>query len=276
MSMSSPKVSVCIPVYNGAEFVLKTILSVLDQTLRDIEVIVLDNHSEDATFEVVSQIKDPRLRVIRHDSNIGAAANFNAGLSEARAPWVKILCADDLLHPTCLSRQIEAVERDDTGKTVLACAARSVIDRNDCVLTSRGFPGKAGYVSGSTAVGCAIKLGTNPFGEPSAVLLHRQTGLDAGGFDSRWSYCIDLHLWARILRRGNVFVDQAPLSCFRVWSNSWSNSLVNRQAQEFCRWIDSEVQAGAVSPGPVSVALGKLRAYKFAAMRSVLYRLVDV
>jgi glycosyltransferase involved in cell wall biosynthesis len=272
--MASPKVSVCIPVYNGAEFIRAAMLSVVEQTLKDIEIIVLDNNSEDATFAIASQLKDPRLRVLRHSSNIGAAANFNAGLREARAPWVKILCADDLLHPNCLSRQIEAIERDGTGKTTLVCAARTVIDRNGLFLMSRGFPSKEGYVSGKVAVESAIKLGTNPFGEPSAVLLHRQTALDVGGFDPRWNYCIDIDLWAKILRRGNAFIDQTQLSYFRVWSNSWSNSLVNRQAQEFCNWIDSEVRAESVSSGRIPVALGKLRAYKLAAMRSVLYQVL--
>src|SRR5687768_14468183 len=87
-----PSVSVCIPVYNGELFLAETIRSVLDQTYRDFELVVLDNASTDATGRIARSFGDPRVRVETNPSTIVQPENWRAAVRLCRAPLIKLLC----------------------------------------------------------------------------------------------------------------------------------------------------------------------------------------
>jgi glycosyltransferase involved in cell wall biosynthesis len=97
--MVSPLFSVVIPAYNQAEFLPMTIQSVLDQTLPDFEIVIVNDASPDNTTEVVQQIKDPRIRLIIHEENKRLPATRNTGMRSARGKFIALLDADDLFHP---------------------------------------------------------------------------------------------------------------------------------------------------------------------------------
>ena len=107
MNAPLPVVSVVISTYNRQEKLKRALASVLGQTLRDIEVIVVDNASTDATEEVVRNVKDLRVRYIRHDSNKGGPAARNTGIKHARAPYIALLDDDDEWMPQKLEKQVE-------------------------------------------------------------------------------------------------------------------------------------------------------------------------
>jgi GT2 family glycosyltransferase len=267
-----PAVSVCIPVHNGAAFVAGAVESVLAQTFVDFELVVLDNASTDETPSILERYDDVRMRVIRHASNVGAIANFNAALREARGEWVKILCADDLLYPECLDRQLARTALSADHRPVLLSAARNIIDAAGHRWMRRGFPGPAGLVSGSDAIRRSVRAGTNLFGEPAAVLMHRETALRAGGFDPAWRFCTDLDLWVRILQYGDLHVDPTALCAFRVSAQSWSMSLVGSQAREFCRWMALRQQDGLLHATSAERLAGRMRAYLLMVQRWAFYR----
>ena len=97
-NLTSVKVSLGIPVYNGERFVATAIKSVLDQTFTDFELIVCDNASTDQTPEICQEFarKDSRIRYLRQEINIGAKANFNRVFEYARGEYFKWIAADDL------------------------------------------------------------------------------------------------------------------------------------------------------------------------------------
>src|SRR5215213_9425677 len=105
-----PRVTIAIPLFNKERYVSETLESAVQQTYRDLEVLVLDNCSTDASFDIVAAHRDPRIRVMRHPTNIGMTANFNAALEHARGEFVKLLCADDLLTPESIAKQVEALD----------------------------------------------------------------------------------------------------------------------------------------------------------------------
>jgi glycosyltransferase involved in cell wall biosynthesis len=271
----TPLVSVCIPIYNGAAFIAETVESVLTQTFADFELIVLDNASTDETLRILEQFNDIRLRIIRHASNIGATANFNAALSEARGEWVKVLCADDLLYPDCLKRQMLKAVPSEGHRPVLLCSARDIIDATGRRWMRRRFPKQSGMISGSTAIRRSVRAGTNLFGEPAAVLMHRETALRAGGFDPAWRFCTDLDLWVRILQYGDLYTDFDALCAFRVSAQSWSMSLVCSQAAEFCGWMTRRRQDGLLRATRFELLAGWLRAHLLMAQRWVFYKVVS-
>lgn len=103
-----PDVSVVIPVYNGRAFVERAIASALGQTLASIEVIVVDDASQDGTPALVEGLaaRDPRLRLVAFALNRGPSAARNAGFAAARGRWIAILDADDWYEPGRLERLV--------------------------------------------------------------------------------------------------------------------------------------------------------------------------
>lgn len=104
------KVSVIIPSYNRAHCIAACIQSVLNQTMQDLEVIIVDDCSKDNTEEVVNKIQDPRVKFIRHDKNQGGAVARNTGIEKASGEFIAFLDSDDLWLPNKLEKQISFME----------------------------------------------------------------------------------------------------------------------------------------------------------------------
>ena len=102
----NPKVSVIIPAYNTEAYLGKAIESVLEQTLTDIELIIVDDASTDKTVEVAKSFTDPRLKVIVNQQNLGAAAARNRALRAAQGEWIAVLDSDDWYAPERLSKLV--------------------------------------------------------------------------------------------------------------------------------------------------------------------------
>jgi glycosyltransferase involved in cell wall biosynthesis len=105
--MSSPKVSVIIPTYGGADFLGEAIQSVLDQTFQDFELIVVNNASPDDSDSVIQRFNDPRLRYIKHEKNRGVGHARKNGIHQSRGEIIANLDQDDLFHPDKLRLHVE-------------------------------------------------------------------------------------------------------------------------------------------------------------------------
>jgi glycosyltransferase involved in cell wall biosynthesis len=108
--MSTPKVSIIIPTYNGADLLLEAIQSVLDQTYHNFELLVVDDASPDHTLDAVAQIIDPRLKYIRHEENRGVNQSRVTGIVESSGEIIAWLDQDDLFHPKKLEKHVAFLE----------------------------------------------------------------------------------------------------------------------------------------------------------------------
>lgn len=106
-----PAVSVVIPTYNRLKSLPRALESVLRQTFQDIEVIVVDDCSTDATWDYLQSVKDPRLKIIRHETNRGGGAARNTGIKAARAELIAFQDSDDEWLVTKLATQVEEYRR---------------------------------------------------------------------------------------------------------------------------------------------------------------------
>jgi glycosyltransferase involved in cell wall biosynthesis len=132
--MKQVKVSVCIPVYNGAKYIKEAINSALNQSFQDFEIIVVDNKSTDNSLEIVRAITDSRIRIFENESNLGMLGNWNKILTLANGEYIKILPADDALYPDCLRLQCEVLDQDLEKKISLVCGRKNVVDADGKVL----------------------------------------------------------------------------------------------------------------------------------------------
>jgi glycosyltransferase involved in cell wall biosynthesis len=124
-----PIVSVGVPVYNGEPFLEDSLLSLLDQDLTDIEVVVSDNGSTDRTESMCRDLasRDERLRYVRSEVNRGAAWNYNRVLELARSPLFKWAAADDICAPSFLNRCVRQLDEGGDA-VVIAFPQTTLID----------------------------------------------------------------------------------------------------------------------------------------------------
>jgi len=110
------KVSIGMPVFNGSNFIAEAIESVLAQSLSDFELIITDNASTDDTCEIVESYaaRDERIRLIRNEKNIGAAANYNRSYEVAQGKYLKWCAHDDSMSPNVLEACVDTMETDPT------------------------------------------------------------------------------------------------------------------------------------------------------------------
>lgn len=108
------RVAIIIPAYNAAAFLADTLHSALNSSYRDIELIVIDDGSVDATADVARSLSDPRCRVISQQ-NAGMSASRNRGMRESDSEFIALLDSDDLWHPVKLELQMNALTNDHYG-----------------------------------------------------------------------------------------------------------------------------------------------------------------
>lgn len=114
----SDLVSIIMPSYNTAEYICKTIKSVLAQTYSNWELIIVDDCSKDNTDEVVAPfLEDNRIRYLKNEKNSGAAVSRNRALREAEGRWIAFLDSDDIWLPEKLEKQIAFMEKNKYGFT---------------------------------------------------------------------------------------------------------------------------------------------------------------
>lgn len=228
----SPRVSVVVPAYNNGDYIAATMGSVLDQTFDDFELVVADHSSTDDTWEQLQAFADdPRVRLVQTDAGGGARKNWNRVSELARGELIKLVCGDDLVHPTMLARQVAAI--DAAGpEAVLVASQRDLVDaRGDVFVRARGLGDLDGVVDGAEALRATVRSGTNLFGEPACVLM-RTDALRRAGWWQDLRYYIDAGSYAHVMVQGRVVALRESLASFRVSASQWSVRLMRQQAEE--------------------------------------------
>lgn len=117
-------VSVILPVFNSERFISQAIQSVLQQTFEDLELIIIDDGSDDNTVKIVSQFDDSRILLMKQEFNSGPSAARNRGLKAANGEWVAFIDADDYWHKERLSRLLEGARQYSNvfiGSDIMIC-----------------------------------------------------------------------------------------------------------------------------------------------------------
>jgi glycosyltransferase involved in cell wall biosynthesis len=228
----SPRVSVVVPAYNNGDYIAATMRSVLDQTFDDFELVVADHSSTDDTWEQLQAFADdPRVRLVRTEAGGGARRNWNRVSELARGELIKLVCGDDLVHPTMLARQVAAIDAAGPG-AVLVASQRDLVDaRGDVFVRARGLGDLDGVVDGAEALRATVRSGTNLFGEPACVLM-RTDALRRAGWWQDLRYYIDAGSYAHVMVQGQVVALRESLASFRVSASQWSVRLMQQQAEE--------------------------------------------
>lgn len=242
-----PLVSVCIPAYNNAEYIRDTIDSILNQTYRNIELIVADDCSTDRTAEVVEAVQDERVKLYRNEKNLGMAGNWNHCLELASGEYIKLICADDMIDKDAIEREARAMQEHPTANLVESDTRLVDMEGKKTGAFKRYH--KSGLVDGRKAAKAALLM-QNFFGAPVNNMIRRSALLKVGGFDERFTYILDFDLWVSIACTGDIYIIHEFLNSFRIRKDSNTGMLIGSQRDvynaEHRRLLEKHAAAGIV------------------------------
>lgn len=221
-------VSVCVPTYNGGEYLRECLESIVNQSFADLEILCVDDGSTDDTVDILLDFarQDSRFRIIHNPRNLGLVGNWNQCVRLAQGDWIKFVFQDDYLFAPCIALMLDAGR-----EPIVFCRREFVfqpgtdaqtISLYESLPTIRDlFPSQEHVVCGSVQ-GAVLGERRNFFGEPTASLLHRRVFNEFGLFNTDLAHLCDLEYWIRVsINTGFAYVDE-PLAIFRYHSSGTS------------------------------------------------------
>jgi len=227
---SGPKVSVCLPVYNGSNYLALAIESVLAQTFCDFELLIANDCSNDDTQKIIEKYanSDARIKHWINAKNLKLFGNYNACIEKARGQYIKLFAHDDLLHPQMLEKMVTVL--DQYADVSLVTTARCWIDGSGQNINARSkmeakimkpFEHDT-RITADQAIGDTLKDKTNWLGEPCAQMFRRSQA--SFGYDTSFKQIGDLEYSYRLLQKGDYFFIADVLCYFRRHAESWSQA----------------------------------------------------
>lgn len=224
LNPSFPLVSILIPTYNGEEFLSKAIESALTQTYPNLEIIISDDGSSDATVKIAESFQHQSsipYRIITH-SNYGLVKNLNFCIQEAQGKYIKFIFQDDWLEANCIEKMVNLAEQDPEIGLVFSprqvvihpnsksdpncqCAYNGAINLHQKWSQLKSIQFGQDLLSDPN---CLIS-GLNKIGEPTTVLILKEVFEKLGEFDPNLQQLLDVDMWWRIMGHYKIaFIDQ--------------------------------------------------------------------
>lgn len=232
-----PKISVLLPIYNGQRFLKKALASLFNQSLEEIEIIAVDDASQDDSLAVLKSIKEKRLRVFHHQKNQGLAKTINHAARKAKAPLLARMDQDDLSYPERLEKQYAYMLKhklDLVGSWYEDIDDQGQVVKKVCRLTAHQDLKKA--------------LLVNTYFCHGSLLFNKDVWEKVGGYNKEFDYAEDYDFISRVaLLKGVRFGNVAKI-LYQHGVNPYGMSLSRQKYQEktrekiskrnFRRWQD--------------------------------------
>lgn len=226
-------ISICIPTYNNELFIADTLRAILNQSYKNIEVIILDDTSTDNTVQIIKSIVDPRITLIQNEKNLGMNGNWNKVLSLAKGDYMKLVCGDDLIFENCLELQLNEFQKPENADLAMVGAKRKVINSNGKSSFGSFYKLRPGKYSAHEVMKYCVLFGTNLVGEPMTVLFKSSAYRDSALNLESSNYMIDMDMYAKLLSQGNFYMLPNELGAFRIHAGSVTGSLGLKQAHYY-------------------------------------------
>lgn len=229
-----PLVSVCIPTYNAARFILETLDSILSQSYSNIEIIIGDNCSTDNTKQIVQPLlqKNKRVAYYKNEKNLGYAGNCNKLIGLAKGKYVAIFHSDDIYDSKLVEKQVDLLEMENG---LVGCFSlfsyidekSNSIERNQKIKLASDFKkyNKFDYID------TLIDTYVNPFFCPSSMI-RKDSYIKAGMYDLNTKYVEDQDMWIRLLELGDLAVINEQLVKYRLHSGQGSTFYTDPERSE--------------------------------------------
>jgi glycosyltransferase involved in cell wall biosynthesis len=225
-----PKVDIVVPCYNYGRFLTVCVKSVLEQSVRDIRVLIIDDASTDNSLIVAKKLArdDPRVSVVAHSQNKGHIETYNEGIAWASADYFLLLSADDLLVAGALQRATQIMDEN----------ADVVLTYGDCIAwhDDRPFPivkQEHDYTwNRHDLILEMCRTAVNFVPTPTAIG-RTKTQQAVGGYRSSLPHAGDLEMWLRYAAHGSVAQISAVQAIYRKHTTAMSNSYYKRMLSDY-------------------------------------------
>lgn len=238
--MAKPLVSICIPTYNGAEFLQQALDSIQAQTYSNMEVVVSDDASQDATMAIVHQFEQQTnfsVHTLAHSPN-GIGANWNHSIRAAKGKYIKFLFQDDVLLPDCVTKMVALMEsRPEVG--LIASKREFIVEgrpSNEIKKWIANYGNLQRQFEGEESITLITKAlfgredfyssPLNKIGEPPTTMFRKAILEEVGFFQEDLKQILDYVFYYRVLKKYPILIINTPLVHFRIHKQQATN--VNR------------------------------------------------
>ncbi len=189
-----PKVSVIMPAYNAEKYIKEAIDSILNQTFKDFEFIIIDDGSTDGTKEIISSYQESRIKLLENDKNLGLVGSLNKGLQIARGEYIARMDADDIALPERLEKQVDFLDKNQDIVLV-----GSWIDSFD-------EESKDHFIVEFASDPIIIKwlMVTKNQLAHASVVFRKEIIEREGGYSNKYEHAEDYELWSRLLKNYKI------------------------------------------------------------------------
>ena len=273
MINTAPLISVVIPTYNRSSLVSKAIASVLGQTFTNIEIIVVDDSSTDATSDILTAQFAGKIIYLQHQHNSGLSAARNTGIKASRGEYVAFLDDDDEWLPEKLKLQIQIIQQN-TAVGLVYCGYTQVAENGSVIRQIR--PEKRGFILPDLLEDNYIT------GSASAVLIKREVLDKAGYFDENLTACEDWDLWIRIARRCPIDYTDNILVAYKIHADNMHKDLFKmeqntaRVLDKYRSLMDEKIRNRRFYRHYISFAWQHYKAGNTEEFRRLLYNALDI
>jgi glycosyltransferase involved in cell wall biosynthesis len=231
-----PLISVIIPAYNAERTLLETIDSVQNQTLADIEIIIINDGSTDRTWHLIEHLSDPRIKAFSYE-NGGVAVARNRGIAQATGEFMAFIDADDLWTPDKLERQLAALQQQPKAGVAYSWNYFYYEQTGDRI------PGHVANFEGDVY---APLLQENFIANGSNPLIRRHAIDRIGGFDPTFPHCADWDFYLRLAAQWQFVRVPQHQVLYRQSSHSMSSTKVNEIERQCLAMLEKTYQVAPV------------------------------
>lgn len=240
-----PLVSVVMPLYNAKQYLVPAIESILSQTLKNFELILINDASTDKTLRIINKFKkkDKRIRVINNRKNLRMAQSLNLGIEAAESDIIARMDQDDIAFPDRLIAQYTFLKKHP--KVAVVGNDIILIDEDDEVIGKRTYP--------TTSKGLKkIMFRYSPFAHPT-VMFRKNALKKIGGYSNDKHPCEDIDLWFRLGKRYEFASIPQFLLKYRISLNSGSHHNLTRTEILGLKIKIEAIKKYAYKPGPYDI-----------------------
>ncbi len=218
------KISIVTASYNYEKYIKETIHSILNQTYKDWEMIIVDDCSTDNSVDVIKSYNDDRIKLFVNEKNLGLKETLKHGIKEANSEWIAFLESDDVLAPDYLEKKVEIIKKypdinlifndcEFFGDDERVKAFEHALKKTRDLLKNQSYPKNMFYDF----------YQSNKIFTFSSVMAKRRDLLKVN-FNPKLDYLIDWHLWVQLASLGKFYYMPEKLTKWRLHNNSYINS----------------------------------------------------
>lgn len=228
----NPLISVILPVHNQQSFIQEAINSILNQSFKDFELIVIDDCSTDESLKIINSIVDPRIKVFSNKKNLGISYCLNFGISIAQASIIARMDGDDLSHSDRLFLQYEYLKRNP--KIAAVGCWISLFKNNQNFISIHKYPSDIHEVKTKLIFENCV---------PHPGVMFRKSVIDSlGGYTNEYQYAEDWELWLKLNRQYDITNLPQVLLSYRIHASSVSKKHSTNQSQSKSRLVKDNLE----------------------------------